>query len=169
LDRQAELKNEIQGKRDDVISVLESLLSETTKSGDLDGALAIKNEIGRLKLSSKEQKAESPQPLPSNLSPLVDGKINLEWLKTVEFRKNNGRIYWFEEGVFQTRMEGNPTPQRLPDVKFSGDEVSFVASGNLQKLKVERRGREVKFFASADDESPEELSVQERKAANKTE
>ncbi|MEM9281129.1 MAG: C-type lectin domain-containing protein [Verrucomicrobiota bacterium] len=49
LDKQAELQAELQKKRDEVISVLEREMESTTRAGDLEGALAIKAEIERLR------------------------------------------------------------------------------------------------------------------------
>ena len=57
LDRQAELQKEITEKRTEVVSVLQTTLERTTKSGDLDGALAIKKEIERL----TPKKADTPK------------------------------------------------------------------------------------------------------------
>ncbi len=60
LEKQAALEKEIAEKRAAVAKSLEAQLIEVTKSGDLDGALAIKAEIERLTLPAKstEQKAK---------------------------------------------------------------------------------------------------------------
>lgn len=168
VEKTAQLQKEIEEKRRQVVALLQKQLAETTKSGNLEGALAIKKEIERLKPQSKPQKTVNQVEPPSRLSPIIDGNINLDWLTTVQFRKANGRVYWYENGIFYNQMEGNAHSQKMPIVKIEGEEVVFKVSGNVQRLKFQRRGREVLFYASQDDESGEELVTQERPKANKS-
>lgn len=49
LDQQAELQQQIKKKRKEVAAVLEGHLVEATKAGNLDGALAIREEIKKVK------------------------------------------------------------------------------------------------------------------------
>lgn len=71
LERQIELQEEIREKRSEVVEVLEKQLAATTKAGNLQGALAIKEELKRLvplaageekpMLGEKEEKVRIPR------------------------------------------------------------------------------------------------------------
>jgi len=79
LDRQAELQKEIQAKRGEVVRLLERVLVETTKSGNLEGALAIKNEIERLSQTKLTQPEAAPPTVEEQVR-LKDYLIGSSWI-----------------------------------------------------------------------------------------
>lgn len=66
LDKQAALQKEIRSKRDEVLGLLKKEMELMTRSGDLEGALAIRQEISRLEqnLLGTTEKKPSPAPAP---------------------------------------------------------------------------------------------------------
>ena len=87
LEKKALLQKEIEAKRAEVIKVLQQHQQETTKDGDLEGALAIKAEIERLsKNSETTQNLSIDEQLPSTPSELV------KWLdgNVISFTDNHG-------------------------------------------------------------------------------
>ena len=91
LDKQAELQREISDKRTEVVAVLERILEQRTRAGDLDGALSIRKEIDRL--SPAAPSVTEPNEKEMKLTPFLDDNLNQEWLNTIQIVKANGRFY----------------------------------------------------------------------------
>ncbi len=123
LDQQAELQQRIKAKREEVIKVLERMLQETTKTGDLDGAIAIKGEIERLHPPTESQVStqQSAPPLGSPASKaveLVGDHVELEG--GLNKRKDSKLAKW---------SKGGKATWKRATVNPGNYEIVFVGGG----------------------------------------
>ena len=104
--QQSELDSKIAIKRAEVVKVLRKQLESTTKSGELEGALAIREEIERLEPKPKEEVKEEAEDTRALLGEWVlEEALEYErvFLSSGEFKilkrgkdvlKNNGELWW---------------------------------------------------------------------------
>ncbi len=78
LDLQAEMQQEIRAKRNEVIELLEKHLESATRSGDLDGAIAIRAKIQELRPKKKDQTEIETSPTATSKSKIPEDAIEHE-------------------------------------------------------------------------------------------
>jgi hypothetical protein len=159
LERQVELQKEIAEKRAAVVSALQAQMIEVTKTGDLNGAMAIKAEIERLaptpqskeprgnatKMDSRMSKSKFSQELTQSKWQYVNAKgiKNPNWI--IEFTDSGSAKFWYGTHDYEVieplkiRVSArNDVPETI--YTFSPDLETFSSdSGSRGERKVESK------------------------------
>ena len=118
------LESEIGVKRKEVIAILRKHMSEVTSSGNLDGALAVKKEIGE-----QEKKVAKPAP------PQAAARESFaKWVRSIEMHETGN---WWEivgDEMVQ-HIEGGSVKRFAYKIEQAKEEVSFVANGRTYFLQ----------------------------------
>lgn len=155
LDRQADLQKEIQGKRNEVAKLLQAMLEQQTKSGDLEGALAIKQEIERIQLplTEKPQEAEqAPADKPDSKAPELDWFVGQTW------GAGGATTFAFEpEGKGVKNYRGVPSPMKWEILESGVVRVFGAGAPEFFRFKSRRRGEIAKTetFENSKEIQPE--------------
>lgn len=117
LEKQIELKAEIQEKRDSVVALLQEHLDAATKRGDLDGAIAIRKEIEKL-AQGKSEEADSGPP----------DKTEGKWFVGTRWKVVREKLDTFELEILEGKVKAST------DSRFFDYEISRTGSLTYQGL-----------------------------------
>lgn len=123
----------ISEKRSEVADFLETALERETKSGNLDGAVALKKKIAALRMT-KESSSGSPG---AKITPRGEAGHGFEdWLETVEFHDATGR--WVVTGTEVVQYSNKGETKRFKRAKSDQEsKVSFEASGTVFRFEID--------------------------------